>query len=61
MDDLGLSLEVVEKQLADLPKEAVRWACEECGKKYRSLKSVERAQRHGCSKCGGVDIDLVSR
>lgn len=34
------------------------FACQECGKKFRTVKAAERAQDKGCTKCGGTDIDL---
>ena len=34
------------------------WACQECGKKFRSVAAAERASRNGCPKCGGCDIDI---
>ena len=33
--------------------------CMECGRKFRSIKSAEKASMDGCPKCGGVDIDLA--
>jgi transcription elongation factor Elf1 len=35
------------------------FACMECGKKYKSVSAARRASMNGCSKCGGVDIDLA--
>jgi len=32
--------------------------CLECGHKFRTVRSAERASLHGCPSCGGVDIDL---
>lgn len=32
--------------------------CQECGRKFKTAKSAERASMDGCPKCGGVDIDL---
>lgn len=34
--------------------------CQECGYKFRSIKSAERASfgDSGCPKCGGSDIDM---
>jgi hypothetical protein len=32
--------------------------CLECGRKFRTAASAERASIHGCPNCGGVDIDL---
>ena len=34
------------------------FSCQECGKKFRTLKAAERASSVGCPKCGGVDVDL---
>ncbi len=34
------------------------WKCLECGRKYQSAKSAERAANYGCPRCGGVDIDV---
>lgn len=34
------------------------YACQECGKKFKTTKAAERASNNGCPKCGGVDIDL---
>lgn len=31
--------------------------CQECGKKFYTTASAERATNNGCPKCGGVDID----
>ncbi len=35
------------------------WRCLECLKKFRTLRAAEKAFSEGCSKCGGVDVDLV--
>jgi len=32
--------------------------CMECGKKFYTVKTAERASHNGCPKCGGVDIDI---
>jgi len=32
--------------------------CQECGMKFRTVKAAEKASSVGCSKCGGVDIDV---
>lgn len=37
---------------------ATPFRCMECGKRYLTLAAAERASSQGCSKCGGVDIDL---
>lgn len=34
------------------------FACQECGKKFRTVSAAERASNDGCPKCGGVDVDL---
>lgn len=34
------------------------FACQECGKKFKTVVGAERASRNGCPKCGGCDIDL---
>lgn len=34
------------------------WKCQECGRKFKTVKAAERASYNGCPKCGGVDIDL---
>lgn len=31
--------------------------CQECGKKFSTVKAAEKAASEGCPKCGGVDID----
>ncbi len=33
--------------------------CMECGKRFRSAITAERAIRNGCPGCGGVDIDIA--
>jgi hypothetical protein len=34
--------------------------CDECGKRYRTLKAAERAQRDGCAAgCSGLDIHEI--
>ena len=32
--------------------------CQECGKKFYSVKAAERASWNGCPKCNGMDIDI---
>ena len=34
------------------------FACQECGKKFKTVKAAEKAAWSGCPKCGGLDIDL---
>jgi hypothetical protein len=36
------------------------YICLECGKKFYSANTAGRALFYGCSKCGGVDIDIAS-
>jgi len=45
--------------LAVKSRNAGGWTCLECGKKFRTVASAERASSVGCPKCGGVDIDLL--
>lgn len=42
------------------PKKVVA-ACNECGKKFYSVKAAESAAfgDNGCPKCGGADIEAV--
>ncbi len=39
-------------------KEAL-FKCNECGKKFYTVQSAEKALFHGCPKCGGGDIDIA--
>ena len=32
--------------------------CQECGRKFKTVKSAERAASRGCPGCGGVDLDI---
>ena len=32
--------------------------CQECGKRFKTVRAAERASLDGCPKCGGCDIDL---
>lgn len=34
------------------------FVCLECGRKFYSVKSAEKASEDGCPKCGGVDIEV---
>ena len=34
------------------------FSCQECGKKFRTTKSAEKASHNGCPKCHGTDIDI---
>lgn len=38
-----------------------RYQCMECGRRFKSHRSAERAVNDGCPRCGGTDIDLASR
>ena len=33
--------------------------CQECGRKFKTVRAAERAANEGCPRCGGVDIDLA--
>ena len=35
------------------------YKCMECGRKFYTILSAEKAADIGCPKCGGVDIDLT--
>ncbi len=67
-----MAIKTKEKQMSrtiTMPKEertkvlavmnALKFACMECGKKFRSTKAAERASSNGCPTCGGCDIDAV--
>ena len=41
-----------------MKKRTPMYVCLECGKKFYSTASAERASLHGCPKCNGVDIDV---
>jgi hypothetical protein len=30
----------------------------ECGRKFRTIKTAERAVSNGCPNCGSVDVDI---
>ena len=45
--------------LRKLPDLGGNYACLECGKKFKTSKSAERAVNCGCPNCGGSDIDLA--
>lgn len=34
------------------------FACQECGRKFKTTKAAERAVDKGCPGCGGSDIDV---
>lgn len=35
------------------------FSCLECGRKFRTTATAERASYYGCPGCGGYDIDLA--
>ena len=35
-----------------------RFECQECGRKFKSIKIAERAQEKGCPQCGSTDVDI---
>jgi predicted nucleic acid-binding Zn-ribbon protein len=35
------------------------FACQECGRKFRTTAAAESAANNGCPGCGGCDIDLA--
>lgn len=41
------------------PRKSALFACQECGRKFRSVRAAERAVEQGCPNCGGSDIDLA--
>jgi predicted nucleic acid-binding Zn-ribbon protein len=34
------------------------YKCQECGKKFKTVATAQKASNNGCPKCGGVDIDI---
>ena len=54
-----------ERQTMETTKKTTRkkrvalFECLECGKKYYTVKTAEKASYDGCKKCGGVDIDVA--
>jgi predicted nucleic acid-binding Zn ribbon protein len=34
------------------------FACQECGRKFKSTAAAEKASYNGFPKCGGTDIDI---
>lgn len=47
--------------MTDRVRHDAGFGCMECGRRFRTVKSAERAQSEGCPGCGGSDIDLVSQ
>ena len=41
-----------------MPKKIAVFKCQECGKKFYTTATAEKAANLGCPKCGGVDIDI---
>ncbi len=41
------------------PRGGTAYKCYECGRKFATTASAERAANDGCPRCGGVDIDLL--
>lgn len=39
-------------------KKTPEFECLECGEKYYTVRAAKKAINGGCSKCGGVDIDV---
>lgn len=37
------------------------FSCQECGRKFKTAASAERAVMKGCPKCGGTDVDLDTK
>jgi hypothetical protein len=40
-------------------KRVALFQCQECGRKFYTARSAERAADQGCPGCGGVDIDVA--
>lgn len=40
------------------PEPISRFKCMECGRRFATVATAERASMNGCPKCNGVDIDL---
>jgi len=41
-----------------MAKRIPEFECLECGKKFYSVDSAEKASSEGCPKCGGSDIEI---
>ena len=37
------------------------FACQECGRKFYTVKAAEKASNDGCPGCNGTDIDTYVR
>lgn len=37
------------------------YACMDCGRKFKTTRSAERACDNGCPKCGSTSVDLDTR
>jgi rubrerythrin len=44
---------------APRPRREAQFACQECGRKFKSRQAAERASWSGCPGCGATDIDLA--
>ena len=40
-------------------KRQADFICNECGKKFYTVKSAEKASYNGCPKCNSCDIDVA--
>lgn len=41
-----------------MTKKEPLFECQECGKKFYTVATAERAAYNGCPGCGGSDIDI---
>jgi len=46
------------QRLEDIRFAQERFECQECGRKFKSVKAAERASSNGCPRCGSTDIDI---
>jgi DNA-directed RNA polymerase subunit RPC12/RpoP len=44
---------------ATTQKRVPLFVCNECGKKFFTVKAAEKASWSGCPQCGGGDIDIA--
>lgn len=53
----GVSVSTFHADVAANGKPArLDWRCQECGRRFRSVKTIQRAMSVGCPKCNSVDI-----
>lgn len=45
--------------MATTQKRVALFSCKECGRRFFTVKSAERAVWSGCPQCGGGDIDIA--